>query len=396
MNPNLNIRRLYKEYEIICEFKNRKVLSEWKFRHIFNTEFNLEFHPKSVDSCKTCDEFRTLMQSDATKKKEKLSVKREQHLQLVKRTKEIFDDTVKQARNDSSKTEVLVFDLQRALEIPSISTSEAFYRRQLWCYNLCIYDEKRNMGYMYFWDESVALRGSQEISSCLKKHFENYIPKDTEKIILYSDACGGQNRNIKTTLMIKKMLNSWPYRELKLIDQRFFVSGHSYNSCDRCFGIIERQKKLTESIFVPQHWMNIIKQAKKSKPTFEVIQMKKEDFFSCKQIESIITNRKKSLQKDKVEWLKIQRIVNHRSKPFNITVYSNDFNQPIEVSLRKNGKIAKSLTFDRVNFQSLINLYQQSRPIQQKKYNDLMKLLKFVPSQYHWFYKELKCEDDKN
>lgn len=57
---------------------------------------------------------------------------------------------------------------------------------------------------MYFWNESIASHGSQEISSCLKKHFDHFIPQDTEKIILYSDACGGQNRNIKTTVMIKK------------------------------------------------------------------------------------------------------------------------------------------------------------------------------------------------
>lgn len=42
----MNIRRMYKEYSIVCEFKRKKVLSEWKSQHIFNTEFNLGFHPK--------------------------------------------------------------------------------------------------------------------------------------------------------------------------------------------------------------------------------------------------------------------------------------------------------------------------------------------------------------
>lgn len=314
---------------------------------------------------------------------------KQQHLQLVQRTKEIFNDTVKHSQIPSNQEEVLVFDLQRALEIPSISTSEAFYRRQLWCYNLCIYDEKRKMGYMYFWNESIASRGAQEISSCLKKHFDNFIPNDTKKIILYSDACGGQNRNIKTTLMIKKILDSWPYKNLISIEQRFFISGHSYNSCDRCFGIIEKQKKITEQIYIPRHWMNIIEQAKKNEPKFKVIEMNTNDFFSSKNLESIITNRKISSSKDKVEWLKIRKIVNNRSKPFNLIVYSTRSDQPIEVSIKKRGKVASSIKFEHF---SLEPLYTQIRPIAQKKYIDLQKLLEYVPSQFQEFYSSLKCE----
>lgn len=144
-------------------------------------------------------------------------------------------------------------------------------------------------------------------------------------------------------------------------------------------------------IYVPQHWLNIIKQAKKSEPKFKVIEINTSDFFSCKQIESIITNRKKSLNNDKVEWMKIRRIVNNRSSPFNITIHSDNFNQPIVVSLRKRGSAADSNTFQNASFESL---YTESRPIARKKYVDLQKLLQYVPSQFQWFFTSLKCEDE--
>lgn len=394
LHPNLNIKRLYREYCIISKFKKRKPVSEWKFRETFNTKFNLGFHPKRVDTCRTCDKYEASLKSETTntKKREQLSEQKERHLQLVSQAKETFKETIRNAQDSSSNVEILVFDLQRALELPSLATSEAFYRRQHWCYNLCVFDEKRKIGYHYFWDESVASRGSQEISSCLKKHFEKFVPKETEKIILISDACGGQNRNIKTTLCLKKILDSWPYDQLKSIEQRFFISGHSYNSCDRCFGVIERQKKVTEMIYVPEHWINIIKQSKKSEPKFVVIKMSRKDFFSCKQLESITTNRKKSLNKDKVEWLKIQKIVYNRSTPFNLKVYKYGAIEPIEVSLRKRGKMAYSATFGNVSF---VPLYTQSRPIKRKKYDDLQKLLEFVPSEFHKFYTSLKYEDEE-
>lgn len=256
--------------------KRRKKLSEWKFRDIFNTKFNLGFHPKKVDTCRTCDRFQVLLQSESPNsvKREEIMKQKEYHLQLVDSMNQNFRDAINIARDEISCVEIFTFDLQRGLELPSITTSEAFYRRQLWCYNLCIFDEKRKCGYMYFWNETIASRGAQEISSCLFKHFTNNVSSNTKKIILYSDAC------------------SRPSSTLESIEQRFFVSGHSFNSCDRCFGVIERQKKVTEMIFVPQHWINIIFQAKKTEPTFKVIEMNRADFFSCKHLENIITNRK--------------------------------------------------------------------------------------------------------
>lgn len=157
------------------------------------------------------------------------------------------------AKIHENNEEVLIFDLQRALEVPSISTNEAYYKRQLWCYNLCLYDAIRSIGYMYVWDESVASRGAQEVGSCLLKHFDNYLPHNTKKLMLYSDTCGGQNRNIKMSMILKHFLNKWEHDDLQTIEQRFYISGHSYYACDRCFATIKKQKKVTENIFIPQH-----------------------------------------------------------------------------------------------------------------------------------------------
>lgn len=397
LHPNLNITRLYREYSIVCSFKKRKVLSLWKFREIFNTKFNLGFHPKKVDTCRTCDKLEALIQSvgSNTKYKDQLSKQKHQHLQLVKRTKENYNDTINDAKNSTANTEVLTFDLQRALEIPSISTSEAFYRRQLWCYNLCIYDLKRERGYMFFWNESVASRGAQDIGSCLNKYFKQFIPGNTTKIILYSDACPGQNRNIKITIMIKKILESWPHSELQSIEQRFFFSGHSYNSCDRCFGTIEKQKRITEMIYVPEHWANIIAQAKKNEPKFTVVEMVKDDFLSCKEIEKIITNRKKSINNEKINWMTFQKIINIRNSPFDLIFEKYSSEQPaqqIQVYLRKRGKNSESITFSNAEFTPL---YEKSRPIARKKYDDLLKLIEYIPSQFHTFFTTLEYEDEQ-
>lgn len=46
LNPNLNIKRIYKEYCLVCQLRKKVIVSFWKFRHVFNTSFNLAFQPK--------------------------------------------------------------------------------------------------------------------------------------------------------------------------------------------------------------------------------------------------------------------------------------------------------------------------------------------------------------
>lgn len=90
------------------------------------------------------------------------------------------------------------------------------------------------------------------------------MPNEATKIILYSDSCGGQNKNIKLTLLLKKYLHDLPPdNPLQSIEQEYFVSGHSYNSCDRCFGVIEKHRKTKGDIYTPNDWIILINEAKK-------------------------------------------------------------------------------------------------------------------------------------
>lgn len=66
------------------------------------------------------------------------------------------------------------------------------------------------------------------------------------KVICYSDSCGGQNRNIKISMLLKKYLHDLaPEDALEPIEQKYLVSGHSYN---RCFGMIEKKRKISSEI----------------------------------------------------------------------------------------------------------------------------------------------------
>lgn len=320
---------------IFCARK-RRVLSEWMFRNTFNTQFNLRFGRLKVDTCKTCDRIECRLKCANAREHHILEKEKEDHLAIVAKYKDIFVDTIENAIKDNEHTEVLTFDLQRALEMPRLSTSISFYKRKLWFYNLCIYDEIRRIGYMYVWPETIASRGAQEIGACLSRHFCERLTPCTNKLILYSDSCYGQNRNQKLALILKKFIDSWKHSDL-VIEQRYFIVGHSYNSCDRCFGLIERQSKITENIFTPSHWVETIRQAKKTNPQFVVNEMRKNDFVSSKPLEKMITNRKKSTAGNRISWNRFQSIIHDKKNPFILKFKEFNLNEApvIEISWEK-------------------------------------------------------------
>lgn len=121
-------------------------------------------------------------------------------------------------KTDPNKVTVIAFDLMKTLATPSLSVEVAYYKRQLSTYNLGIHNLTTNDAYMYVRNESMASRGPQE---------------------MYSDQCGGQNRNIKIALICNFVVGSNDYLPTE-IHHKFLVSGHSYLACDRDFGVIEK------------------------------------------------------------------------------------------------------------------------------------------------------------
>ena len=347
----------------------------------------MHFHSPLKDTCSKCDSYEVKMKaSDNENTITQLKSEKECHLQNAEKGRQARrEDAIKARENESVYG--ITFDLEKALPFPVLTTSIAYYKRNMYAYNLGVHELGTRTAFMYCWDETVASRGSQEIGSCITKHLESRT--SAKHIIMYSDACTGQNRNIKLALYLMKFLQKSESTEI--IDHKFMVSGHSYLPNDSDFGSIESYAK-NKLIYTHEDWYNIIIQCRRSNK-FSLTKMECNDFKSVSKLERSITRRKKNEHKDPVNWLKIQWIRLLKDRPY-ILFYKVALDEDIlfsELNL-KPARVGRPVSLANIS-QDL--LYPRGRPVTESKKKDMMDLLPHIPPIKHDFFLSLRTSLDR-
>ncbi|KAF4518727.1 hypothetical protein B566_EDAN005179 [Ephemera danica] len=176
--PFHSIRQVYRLY------KEDLALSWTKFLNIFRVKKLSIFKPKK-DQCNIC----SLSQEDPTLT---------QHYQDNKQVKE---EKRKDKENMDQDTYVLCADVQSALPSPQIFVNATYYRSKLNCHNYTLCNLKNsNEVDCYFFSEDEAGLEADIFISCLLDHFSNNVLHkypNIKRIILYTDSCPAQNKNVK-------------------------------------------------------------------------------------------------------------------------------------------------------------------------------------------------------
>lgn len=352
-------------------------------RYFYN--FNLKFKSLKKDTCNTCDSFKVQINNEVNvTKKQDLKLKHTEHLSLAENAQAILKADLEKAK-ESEHFQCLTYDMQKTLPLPRLPTNIIFYKRQLWLYNTGIFSGKDNQGYCYVWLEGQAGKGAQEVGSCLRKHIKQNLSHSIKELVLWSDSCGGQNRNIKIVLLMKTLFN---ITELDTITLKYLYPGHSFLPNDRNFSDIESALKHQQRLYTLNDYINIMMTCRKKNP-LKVIKMNKEDFVSSENLEKKVTNRKISVSGDKINWLATRQIKLCRSYPFsffmNNTLSDNNFTE-VNIEKRCRGRESKT-TFPAEIL--LTQLWPDGKQINKLKLEDIKSMMHLIPTDAHSFYSNL-------
>ncbi|KAF2886274.1 hypothetical protein ILUMI_19899, partial [Ignelater luminosus] len=186
------MHKLYKE-------QNPTHVSLPAYGKIFHKEFNLKTKISKEDTCNKCDSYQVKIQNITSNNEENQNVTSEHNRHL-------------------EQTELARKQMNSDLKIATVTEN-------LWLYNCGLHTGKDNKSTFNIWLEGHAGREAQEVGSCMRKYVVNHISDKIQELILWSDSCGGQNRNIKIVLLLKSILEEKP--TLEKIRLKFLVSGRS-------------------------------------------------------------------------------------------------------------------------------------------------------------------------
>lgn len=375
--PTLNISKMFRLYKEKCLDDNKPTIFFLKYStyaKIFATKFNLSFRQPRSDTCSTCDSGNNS----------------EEH-------KENYESAFALQRNDRSLAKCseelyyLTIDLQQTLPLPRLTTSKAFYLRQMWMYNLGLHlvtkiGETANF---FTWTEDMANRGSNEVCSALLtfiEHNEKIQKGEISNLIIWTDSCAGQNKNFQMICLYQYLILKG---FVKTIDHKFPEVGHSFLDSDRDFGRIEKNLRRHENVFLPEEYRDIISKSSKINHVTDMsIHFRKFDDLASK---LNLINRKKNFLnetvqfRDGIKWIRIDEYGSYLYKE------TYDPHTPFKkVNLIRNTRIGN---LDPADIE-LTRIEQKYGALSDEKIENLKTQLKFVKSQYQWFYQQIIREHE--
>jgi hypothetical protein len=289
LHDNLTVRRMWMMYlekhepDELAKIRRKEsshcIVKLSLYRSVFDNDFNLQFGKPRSDTCCKCDLLAIQIKEAVARgdNTDQLTNEQEMHHRKAEKAYTTLKE-LEQEVNASPEVDMYTFDFQQNLPCPALTTSEMFYSRMLWVYNFGVHDMSTDDGIMHLWDETQARRGSSEVCSALKKTITSRY-NGAKRLILFSDGCGGQNKNKAMVAFLSELVKDTGYQQ---VDHMFLVRGHTFLPNDRDFGIIEKYKQKCMPI-IPSHYDTIIENARVVQP-FKIEHMAGSDVYDYKSL----------------------------------------------------------------------------------------------------------------
>ncbi|CAG9773378.1 unnamed protein product [Ceutorhynchus assimilis] len=326
LSPLLNLSKMYQLYLEECDqekLPEKFRVKKSSYSKLFVTKFNLSFGSPKSDTCSICDTGES----------------KEEH-------KENYIAAINALKMDREKAKTLdnivyiTIDMQQTMPLPKITTSKAFYLRQMWFYNFGIHVVTKTLENASFctWTEDIANRESSETCSSLLYYIEiDETLRDKNHLLIWSDSCAGQNKNFSMVCLYQYLILKGYFR---CIDHKFPEVGHTYLDSDRDFGRIEKVLRKHDTVYVPETYRDIIVKASKKNKVIDMTQHFR-NITALPDNLRLINRKKDELNetvrfRDGIKWIRVEEYGSY--------LYKESYDETVpfkKVNILKNKKITE-------------------------------------------------------
>lgn len=243
-----SISEVHREYLKQMSEKGKTSYNITRFTEIFK-EMNLALFQPKKDQCDLCCAYKAG------------NIQEDVYLEHIKDKDDARNaKSLDKERAISCKDIIVItMDLQSLLLCPKLEASCMYYKTKLCCHNFTFYNLASSDVSNYFWNETATDLRSSTFATCIIDYLESLSLENIEGIILYSDGCAYQNRNVT----LSNALRMFSMRHNTTVEQKFLIRGHTQMECDSVHSTIEKSLRKKE-IYVPQQYVDCIREARKS------------------------------------------------------------------------------------------------------------------------------------
>ncbi|XP_026677517.1 uncharacterized protein LOC113466379 [Diaphorina citri] len=265
VNPELNVKKVYKLFQKYYESVNGRQLSNLKYRtycRYFQNKSDYAFRQPRTDVCDFCTECKIKLKMDPNDSCKTLF---ELHLRRFQKYKEMKAQILSPSGFEDNL--VLEFDFAQNLALPKLNVNRQYYSRQLSLYVFNVHVHNNGESFLFYFMEHEARKNSDAVCSMLYETISRQLLPSHKQIVLLSDAAGGQNKNGTMVQFCSYIANSLKVK----ISHLFPVRGHSYNICDRNFGLYGKILKKKQRVSTISDYVRIFKRSRQNPCPFVII-----------------------------------------------------------------------------------------------------------------------------
>ena len=155
-----------------------------------------------------------------------------------------------------AKTLVLQLDFHKSLQIPKISSQDAYFCKRLTTRLFGIFDAGSKKLHAFIYPCTVAGEGPDEVISMLD-FLLTRLQTGFNHLILWADNCPGQFKETYLFFYCDYLIHT---NRFLRVDLKFLLEGHTYSICDRRFGNIEVATRRFEVIESPADWISKLRE----------------------------------------------------------------------------------------------------------------------------------------